>query len=267
MKRILSLLLCVFIVTGVAAQNTAYTLIENVSYRSSGDDYALERCKLDVYYPENIKGFATIVWFHGGGLNSGEKSIPKELKDCGIAVVGVNYRLTPHVKVHDCIEDAAAAVAWVFQEIARYGGDTKKIFVTGHSAGAYLTSMIGLDKKWLAVHGVDADEIVALYPLSGNVISHLAYRGERGMSDTHPLIDEYAPLYHIRKDAPPYIIVTGDRELELAGRYEENAYLWRMMQVIGHPQTLLYELDGYNHGDMCAPSFHIVKNHMKEILK
>lgn len=268
MRKLYLFLFSMFILSAVSAQEKAtYKLIENIGYRSTGGEYALERCKLDLYYPEDIKDFPTVIWFHGGGLTSGSKSIPGELKDCGMAVVGVNYRLTPKVKVHDCIEDAAAAVAWVFQEIAKYGGSRQKIFVAGHSAGAYLSSMIGLDKKWLAQYQIDADDIAALFPLSGNAISHMAYRREKGLTDSHPLIDEYAPLYYVRKEAPPYIIVSGDRELEMLGRYEENAYLWRAMKVAGHSQTYIYELDGYNHGDMCAPSFHIVKKHIKDVLK
>jgi hypothetical protein len=51
------------------------------------------------------------------------------------------------------------------------------------------------------------------------------------------------------------LLITGDRELEMLGRYEENAYLWRMMQVVGHPSTELFELDGFNHGQMAEPAF------------
>ncbi|MDE6403128.1 MAG: alpha/beta hydrolase, partial [Muribaculaceae bacterium] len=69
-----------------------------------------------------------------------------------------------------------------------------------------------------------------------------------------------------RPDCPPYVIITGDSELELFGRYEENAYMWRMMKLVGHPEVYIYKLDGYNHGDMAAPAFHILKNHIKDIL-
>jgi len=52
-------------------------------------------------------------------------------------------------------------------------------------------------------------------------------------------VDDLAPLYHVRKDAPPLLLITGDRELEMLGRYKENAYLWRMMKVVGHTDTRL----------------------------
>lgn len=63
------------------------------------------------------------------------------------------------------------------------------------------------------------------------------------------------------------MIITGDREQELYGRYEENAYMWRMMKLTGHPYVFIYELDGYNHGDMAAPAHHILKKHVKDLLQ
>ena len=199
--------------------------------------------------------FATILWFHGGGLTGGKRQIPGPLKGHGVAVVAVDYRLSPKVKVRDCIDDAAAAVSWVFENIPRYGGSTKKIFVSGHSAGGYLTSMIGLDKQWLAKHSRDADEIAGLIPFSGHTITHFTARKEMGIEETQPVVDAMAPLFHVRPNAPPLLLITGDRELEMLGRYEENAYMWRMMKVAGHEQTTLYELDGFNHGQMAEPAF------------
>lgn len=267
MNRIIFLFLfLLFAIKGLGqVSNPSYCTIENMAYRTQGDSYSLERCKLDLYYPESTKDFVTIVWFHGGGLSSGEKFIPEQLQKAGYAVVAVNYRLLPKASLTDCLDDAAAAVAWTFKEIEKYGGNNRKIIVSGHSAGGYLTNMIGLDKKWLRKYNVDADSIAALIPFSGHAISHFAYRQSKGMKDTQPSIDEFAPLFYVRPDAPPLIIVSGDRELEMLGRYEENAYFWRMMKVSGHKETYLYELGGYDHGSMAAPAFHILKNHIKQL--
>ncbi len=125
--------------------------------------------------------------------------------------------------------------------------------------------MLGLDRKWLAVHGVEADKIAALISLSGHAITHFTIREERGIPGTQPIIDEFAPLYHVRKDAPPLILITGDRELELLGRYEENAYLMRMMKLNGHQKTKLYELDGYDHGILEA-AFPLMVKEIKKII-
>ena len=63
------------------------------------------------------------------------------------------------------------------------------------------------------------------------------------------------------------MIVTGDREDEHFGRYEENAYMWRMMKLVGHPDVSIYELDGHNHGDMVGPGLTIALKNMDRLLK
>lgn len=263
-----------FLPVHVKAQSKAdvvtYRVIENLKYRVQGGDddaYAAERCVLDVYYPEGAKEFPTVVWFHGGGITGGEKFIPKELREKGIAVVAVNYRLSPKVKAPMYIDDAAAAIAWTFKHIRDYGGDPDKIFVSGHSAGGYLVAMVGLDKSWLKTYGEDADRLAGIIDFSGHAITHMTIRGERGIKDTQPIVDEYAPLYHVRKDAPPLVLITGDRELEMLGRYEENAYFYRMMKLVGHTRVYLYELDGFDHGAMAAPAFHILLHHVNQFMQ
>ncbi|MEW4490284.1 alpha/beta hydrolase [Thalassoglobus sp. JC818] len=244
-----------------------YRTEKEIAYRDAKTASELERqrCKLDIYFPENVKDFPTVVWFHGGGLKNGNRFIPEELRDQGIAVVAVNYRLYPKVKAPAYIEDAAAAVAWVFENIPSYGGSAEKIFVSGHSAGGYLTSMVGLDKRWLAAHQIDADSIAGLIPFSGHTITHMTVREERGIPQEQPIVDDLAPLYHVRSDAPPLLLITGDRELETLGRYEENAYMWRMMKVAGHQQTTLFELDGYNHGEMAHPAHPLMLKFIREV--
>lgn len=264
-------LFCLSFPLGAVAQDEApkYTTKENVAYRS-GDklsDYMRERCRLDVYHPTNRKDFATVVWFHGGGLTGGNKSVPKELREKGVAVVAVNYRLYPKVESPAYIEDAAAAVAWTMKNIANFGGSPKKVFVSGHSAGGYLTSMVGMDKRWLAAHGADADDLAGLIPYSGHTITHFTVRKERGIEGTRAIIDDMAPIYHVRKDSPPMLLITGDRKLEMLGRHEENAYFWRMMQVVKHPDTTIMELDGYNHGQMAEPAHPLLLRFVRRICK
>lgn len=259
---------CLRTAGSAAAEEGDYRLVEDILYRE-GDDltaYQRERCRLDVYFPTGICRFATVVWFHGGGLKAGNRSVPDALREQGIAVVAVNYRLSPRVRAPACIEDAAAAVAWTFRHVEDYGGDPDRIFVSGHSAGGYLTSMVGLDTRWLAAHQIDANRIAGLVPYSGHAITHFTVRAERGIGGKQPVIDDLAPLYHVRADAPPLLLITGDRSLELLGRYEENAYLWRMMQVAGHTQTELYELDGHNHGQMVEPSHPLLLRFIRRVL-
>jgi acetyl esterase/lipase len=251
------------------ASQTTYVTQSNVLYYDNEqdlDDYQKERCRLDLYYPEEKKDFVTVVWFHGGGLKGGNKYIPNELKEKGIAIAAVNYRLYPNIKCPVYLKDAAAAVAWIFDNIEKYGGDPNKIVISGHSAGGYLTSMIGLDKKWLAPHDIDADKIWLLVPFSGHTITHMTVREERGIPAEQAIVDEFAPLYHVRNDAPPMVLITGGRDLELLGRYEENTYFWRMMQVAGHLHTSIYEVQGFDHGGMPAPAFSIMLDHINAML-
>lgn len=272
MRKILILLLFASIITGlVHAQKPknyepiTYTSINDIYYRENitTDQYINEQCRLDLYFPSNVDSFTTIVWFHGGGLTGGEKSIPEQLENKKLAVVSVNYRLSPKVKSPAFIDDAAAATAWVFKNIRKYGGNDKKIIISGHSAGGYLTCMIGLDKSYLLAYNIDADKIYKLVPFSGQMISHFTIRKEQGIKDTQPTIDSFAPLFHVRKDAPPLYLITGNRELELLGRYEENAYMSRMMKIVGHKNTFLYELDGFDHGSMANPAFDLLLNTIK----
>ena len=268
-KLILFVILCSITLISYS-QDTTYKTVYNIPYYESNlnklDDYLNERCKLDIYYPENEKEFTTIVWFHGGGLTGGNKELPDFLKNKGMCIVGVNYRLSPVVEAPSYIEDAAAAVAWVFNNIEYYGGDSSKIFISGHSAGGYLAMMIGLDKNYLFEHNIDANNIAGLIPLSGQTITHFNIRENMGMKDKQPLVDKFAPLFHVRNDAPPLLLITGDRELEMLGRYEENAYLARMMKVVGHKQTRLLELQGYDHG-MTYPAFPLILKEIEQILQ
>jgi acetyl esterase/lipase len=242
-------------------------IIENIPYYDEAtrkaDPYIQSRSVLDLYCPKSKEPLPTIVWFHGGGLSGGEKEIIDTLRNKGVCIVSPNYRLHPKVKSPIYIEDAAAAVAWVFKNIHSYGGDPSKIFISGHSAGGYLASMVGLDKKWLAAHNVDANKIAGLIPFSGHTITHFTVRKEMGIDGKQPIIDAMAPLFHVRADAPPLLLITGDREMEMLGRYEENAYMMRMMKVVGHKHTRLLELDGYGH-NIVEPALPLL---LKEVIK
>lgn len=262
--RKLMSIIALFVCT--AAARAQYNTVNDIPYRAQdADKYAQERCKLDVYYPTDQKDVPVVVWFHGGGIEAGNKHIDPELRNAGCAVVAVNYRLLPKAHIDDILDDAAAAVAWTFNNIEKYNGSKRKIFLAGHSAGGYLIDMIGLQKKWLEKYGIDADSIAALVPFSGQCITHYNVRKQQDIGPLQPTLDQYAPLTFIRPDAPPIIIISGDRELELYGRYEEQAYFWRMLKLVGHKDVSLYEMQGYDHGAMARPAYHILKTHIKRL--
>ncbi|MCE8913289.1 alpha/beta hydrolase [Bacteroides fragilis] len=266
MRKYLSFILLLIGLT-LQAQET-YKTVKDISYIPAGETggYRKERCKLDVYYPVGKKGFPTIVWFHGGGLEGGGKHVPEMFMNQGFAVVAVNYRLSPKAQNPAYTEDAAAAVAWAYKHIEEYGGSPRRVFITGHSAGGYLTLMVGLDKSYLQEYGVDADSIAAYLPISGQTVTHFTIRKERSLPEGIPVIDQYAPCNKARKDTPPFVLITGDRNLEMADRYEENALLASVLKNIGNKKVSLYELQGFDHGQVYVPGCCLVANYIRNFI-
>lgn len=262
--RLFSLLILLFVFYfSIQGQDQSAFNKRDIIYTSSQDIYAQERCRLDMYIPSDSKDFTTLIWFHGGGLTSGDKDIPEAFKGHNFAVVSASYRFSPIVSVQDIIADAAEAVKWTKDHIEQYGGNRHKVIIGGYSAGAYLALMLGLQKEYLQKHQIDANNLLGILSCSGQTITHFTERNAQNMKDTQPLVDHMAPLYWVRGDAAPILLITGDRELEMLGRYEENAYLRRMLKLSGHPDIQLLELQGYDHG-MLYPAIPLL---IKEIKK
>ncbi len=112
-------------------------------------DYEGGRDLLDIYMPEGTADVPVVVFFHGGALRVGDRSVgqavAQRLIPHGIGVISASYRLTPSVMHPAHVQDAAAATAWVVENIARYGGDAENLYVAGHSAGAYLAALLSVD--------------------------------------------------------------------------------------------------------------------------
>ena len=241
------------LVIGVAlagAVGAANMPMKNVSYVEDGDAYRLMRCKLDLRVPSET-GFPTVVWFHGGGLTSGGRHFPDINRKIGI--VAADYRLmnaTNGVQGADCIEDAAAAVAWTLKNIAAYGGDTKKVYVSGMSAGGYLTMMVGMAPAYLAKHGFKPTDLAGIVPISGQATKHFAVRKFSGDGDPQylPKIDELAPLNWVGADLPPILDVCGEPPYEWKCRSEENRLLVASCVALGHKNARFVECQFCDHG-------------------
>jgi acetyl esterase/lipase len=212
--------------------------------------YALEKCQLDLYYPKGKSGYATLVWFHGGGLTGGNRqsgeALARRFTASGVAVVLAGYRLSPKVKNPVWTEDAAAAVAWTVHHIGNYKGDPKKVFVGGHSAGGYLTGLVSLDQKYLAKHGVPLGKIAGLIPIAGQMVTHSTVRKENGK--TKPYSDEYAPMHHARADSPPWLVIVGDKDSR--DRIKESEDFTAAMKKAGSRNVDLEIVPGRNHGSI-----------------
>lgn len=204
----------------------------NIPYKTGIEltPYEKERCKLDLYLPAEKKGFPTLVWFHGGGLTAGSKDDPRTraigsgLAQDGVGMVVVNYRLSPKAKYPAYVDDAAAAVAWTLKNIAQHGGDPKRVFVGGHSAGGYLTLLLGMDAQHLAKQGAKHSDLAGLIPVSGQVMTHFTVRAERGLGKHSIQADDAAPVrWAEAKGIAPMLVLWADKDM--ATRGEENVFL------------------------------------------
>ena len=236
------------------AEPASCVVVSNISYYTeqellTADDYQRGQCRLDLRYPTNRTHFATVVWFHGGGLTTGKRHFI-DLKSPDIAVAAVSYRLSPQGKLPSFLEDAAAAADWALRNIAQYGGDSNKVFLAGHSAGGYLSAMVGMDPKWLAARGSSNVQLAGLIPVSGQMSTHFHVKKLRGDTgpEYRPLIDEYAPLYYCSSNVPPVCLILGDRNIEFKSRVEENAFMAVCLKNCGHKQVEFYEMGGLDHG-------------------
>ena len=121
--------------------------------------------------PEHTPGKPVLVFFYGGGWANGNRSdygfVAKAFAARGYVVVLADYRLVPQVRFPSFVQDAAAAVRWTHDNIARYGGDPDRIAVAGHSAGAYLAVMLALDGRYLKAAGADPSVVKAAIGLAG----------------------------------------------------------------------------------------------------
>ncbi len=148
----------------------AQTLTSDVPYVESGH----KRHVLDIYAPDKATGSSLPVmfWIHGGGWQAGDKSDvalkPKVLTDRGFVFVSTNYRLLPDVEMDVLTRDIAASLGWVHKNIAKYGGDPKRIFVGGHSAGAQLAALICTDDRYLKEQDVPFDVLKGCVPVDGD---------------------------------------------------------------------------------------------------
>ena len=220
-------------------------IIEDIFYTSSNHI----RQSLDLYLPDG-DSFPVVVYFHGGGIVSGNKKQPflESLQKKGVAVISANYRLYPEASYPDFIKDAAAAVAWAFKNMPNYGEITS-YFVGGSSAGGYLTQMLCFDKKYLKMHNIDSDSITGYIMDAGQPTSHFNVLKERGIDSRRVIIDETAPIYHItagRDYAPMQIIVA---ENDMKNRAEQTALMIGTLKHLGCPEDKIdYRLmPGYKH--------------------
>jgi acetyl esterase/lipase len=252
--RLLVLLLSLAASTATAIETK---VIKDISYKDdviSQTPYEQERCKLDLTIPVGAKGFATCVYFYGGALKKGSKDLASEycaeirqsFAQAGVAVVTPDYRLSPKVKYPAYVDDAAAAFAWTVKHIAEHGGDPHKVFIGGHSAGATLALLVGMDPNRLKPHGLTLGAVAGITQISAQVLTHYTIREERGQSRYAITCDEAAPAFYIRKTLPPILTIYAQNDM--LSRAEENLFFVATLKAAGHAENYSLRVDDRDHG-------------------
>jgi len=248
-------LLAILAFTGLEAGELR--TLRDIAYKDdviSQTPYEQERCKLDLTLPADAKGFPTYVWFYGGGLKNGGKDLNSEycaeirasLARAGVAVVTPDYRLSPKAKYPAYVDDAAAAFAWTVKHIAAHGGDPRKVFIGGHSAGGYLALLVGMDPERLKPHGLTLGSVAGIAQVSGQVFNHYTVRDERGQARYGITSDEAAPAFHIRKSLPPILTIYAQNDM--LSRAEENMFFVTTLKAAGHTENYSLRVDDRDHG-------------------
>ena len=246
------ILLSAALSVAVAGGAAPVRVVRDVPYVTDGH-HAEGKDQLDLYLPEGRTGSPAMVWIHGGALQEGdrrdESAVGRRFASAGIATAVVSYRLSPAVMHPAHIQDVAASFAWVKRHIAEYGGDPERIFLAGHSAGAYLAALLATDDRYVAAHGLSPRDIRGVAPVSGFFwVEREGVAPDRPKSvwgtDLSAWIDA-SPAHHLRGGLPPFLILYADGDE--AWRRRQNLDLARALEKAGRPPLGCVDIPGRTH--------------------
>jgi len=202
-------------VLNLLISRSGYHVEENLAYGSD------PRQTLDVYVPDHPAGRKPVIlFFYGGSWQSGRKetylAFGESFATKDIVVAIADYRVYPQVRYPDFVRDGAAAFAYVRAHIAQYGGDPDRIFLCGHSAGAYIAVMLAADPHYLDDAGAKLSQVRGVIGLAGPY-------------DFLPLTDpalitifggarreETQPIRYIDGKRPPMLLAAGDADMTVS---------------------------------------------------
>jgi acetyl esterase/lipase len=205
-------------------------VVQDIAYYD-GPDADPVKHKLDLYLPEGHKDFPVLLFVHGGAWRHGDKKylfdvygkVGRVFAKNGIGTVVTNYRLSPKVQHPKHIEDVARAFAWTHKHIKEYGGRSDQIFVSGHSAGGHLVSLLATDERYLNAEKLGLDQIKGVAPISG------VYRVPAGgrafasvFGDDEAGRRQASPLTHVNGKHPPFLILYADKDFPTCDRISEE---------------------------------------------
>ena len=216
-----------------------------------------EICKLDLYLPESAATAPAYLYIHGGGLEAGDKNgvgkMAQHLTGRGIALVSIDYRMYPHCRFPDYLNDAAAAAAWVLHNSRDYFTMTDLV-IGGTSAGGYISMMLYFNPGLLANCGVSLSAIKGGFFDAGQPTAHFnVLKYEQGLDSRCVRIDETAPLYYLNAvytvpEKQPHIFICCSSR-DMVNRREQLQVLYTAMLHFGFPQEKLtfkvYESAGH----------------------
>lgn len=175
---------------------------------------------LDIYRPAAPANSPApvVVFIYGGSWRSGERGqyrfVGQRLAQSGVLAIVADYRTFPRAVFPGFVEDAAGAVAWARAHAAEHGGDPQRLYVAGHSAGALIAALIGVDARYLAPHGMTPRDLAGVIGLSGPYDFEIAgYEDVFGPEAQWP---QAQPIHFVDGDEPPFLLVhgTGDQVVE-----------------------------------------------------
>ncbi len=192
--------------------------VKDVAYYDGPGAHKLKH-RLDLFLPRGKKDFPVLFFVHGGAWQRGDKAmlgiysaLGSFYARHGVGAVVINYRLSPAVRHPEHVRDVARAFAWTCKNIARYGGRPDRIFVSGHSAGGHLISLLVTDESYLKAEGLTAKAICGAIALSG--VYRIPERYLASVFDSDPELRKQAsPIEHVRPGLPPFLLVYGDEDL------------------------------------------------------
>ena len=175
----------------------------------------LSRQKLDVYVPDAAatRPWPVVVFFYGGGWETGDRKdyrfVGAALASRGLMTVVADYRVYPEVVFPAFVEDAALAVRWALDHAAESGGDPRRVFLMGHSAGAQIAAMLALNKQYLRSAGANPGAVAGLIGLSGpyDFLPLKSVTLKRIFGDPAPRTTQ--PIDFVTANAPPTLLITG----------------------------------------------------------
>ena len=209
-----------------------------------------ERQVLDVHAPAGAKNLPVVLWIHGGGWQTGDKSMvalkPKAFMDAGLVFVSINHRLLPSVEMEAITSDVAKALGWVHKNIAIHGGDPRRVLVMGHSSGGQLAALMCTDDRLAKSEGFSLTIIKGCVPVDADTFDIPAiievaeararvhdlplptYGHRMKFGDDPAKHRDFSAVTHIaaNKGIPPFLI------LHIAGHPDTGAQARRLAAVL-----------------------------------